>query len=471
MPMSPRSPFGSTLRVRNGVPSNVPFLMTRSVPPCSHTNMRPSGACAIAVALFSEPPQWSTRLKPCGRSRPPPKLTSALAQADTLPAASRARARTTGCPEASVFVSKLVLYGAVVAGAPTGTPSTWKSTLCTPTLSLAFADSVIVPSRPDARLAGAVSAMVGGWVSPTGSLMFTVCALEVVVAPLLSVARAVSVCAPDVAGVHEMLYGLDASSPIFVAPSKNSTLAIVPSLSEAVALSVIGVPRVPVAGADSATLGGWFTTGPMSVKFAVYVVLAAGVEMVWVAAPPSLQLAKRYLRPLKFWSGAPRSRSMPTTPVIVVGAVTGWPSSVSCRPAGWVASVKFAFCGSRSRVTSVIAPWLSVARRWNRYQMLGDVSPRTGIVTVPLPPAVSGWNGCVWVSWWSSAHQVSRLAGTLPSSGSVALPLKLMVWPARKVWPDAGLLIVATGGWFAGPLLPISQCLPTPNAGSLPKYV
>ena len=77
---------------------------------------------------------------------------------------------------------------------------------------------------------------------------------------------------------------------------------------------------------------------------------------------------------------------MPTTPVKVVGAVTGCPSSVSASPAGWVASVNCTLRGSMSRVTSVESPALSVARRWKRYQMLSEVSLRVGIVTVPLPP-------------------------------------------------------------------------------------
>src|SRR5258707_390558 len=49
MPSSPRSPDESTVRVVNGVGSNVPFWMTRAAPPCSVTKTRPSGATASAV--------------------------------------------------------------------------------------------------------------------------------------------------------------------------------------------------------------------------------------------------------------------------------------------------------------------------------------------------------------------------------------------------------------------------------------
>ena len=40
-----------TVTVRNGVGSSAPFLITRSRPPCSQTNRRPSGANCIAVGL------------------------------------------------------------------------------------------------------------------------------------------------------------------------------------------------------------------------------------------------------------------------------------------------------------------------------------------------------------------------------------------------------------------------------------
>jgi hypothetical protein len=43
----------STVTVTNGVGRSPPFLITRSVPPCSQTKIRPSGASAIAVGFVN----------------------------------------------------------------------------------------------------------------------------------------------------------------------------------------------------------------------------------------------------------------------------------------------------------------------------------------------------------------------------------------------------------------------------------
>ena len=99
---------------------------------------------------------------------------------------------------------------------------------------------------------------------------------------------------------------------------------------------------------------------------------------------------------------------------------------------------------------------------------------RVGIVTVPLPPVVSGWKGWVCVSWWNSAHQVRRVAGSAPSSGSVAEPLNVSVSPAWKVVPSAGLAMRAAGGWLTpagGWLTPpdISPDEPPPHAANSAK--
>src|SRR5688572_27393725 len=84
--------------------------------------------------------------------------------------------------------------------------------------------------------------------------------------------------------------------------------------------------------------------------------------------------------------------------------------------------------------------------------MLSDVSPRKGMVALPLAPVVGCTNGCVCVSWCRSAHHVSWLFASAPSSASVALPAKLSVSPARKVAPAAGRVIVATGAALLGAL-------------------
>lgn len=102
--------------------------------------------------------------------------------------------------------------------------------------------------------------------------MVTVTAALVVAMPQRSVARAVTVCAPAEDGVQLTEYGALASAlPIVVVPTRNTTLAMLPSLSDAVAVSVIGVPTLPLllwAGAERATEGA-LLAGPVSVKVAV----------------------------------------------------------------------------------------------------------------------------------------------------------------------------------------------------------
>ena len=117
-----------------------------------------------------------------------------------------------------------------------------------------------------------MKATVGGCVSPVAALIVTVTAALVAALPQLSVARAVSVCVPAADGVQFTEYGALASAlPMAVAPSKNTTLAMLPSLSDAVAVRVIGVPTVPLlllAGAMSATEGA-LLAGSLSTNVAV----------------------------------------------------------------------------------------------------------------------------------------------------------------------------------------------------------
>ena len=100
--------------------------------------------------------------------------------------------------------------------------------------------------RPLANDAGSVMLTVGGCVSPVAGLIVTETAALVTTIPQLSVARAVRVCVPAGAGVQLTEYGaLVSAAPIAVLPSKNCTLVTMPSLSPALAISVIGVPTVP----------------------------------------------------------------------------------------------------------------------------------------------------------------------------------------------------------------------------------
>src|SRR5215468_10718350 len=82
-------------------------------------------------------------------------------------------------------------------------------------------------------------------------------------------------------------------------------------------------------------------------------------------------------------------------------------------------------------------------------------------VKVPLlMPLVGGTYGWAWVSCCRSTCQVKALAGMTPSSGSVALPTKPMIWffsqPMLDAVPlrSAGSRIVGTGSWL---LLTVSR--------------
>ena len=99
--------------------------------------------------------------------------------------------------------------------------------------------------------------------------------------------------------------------------------------------------------------------------------------------------------PPEVWGeGAPRLRMMLTTPMTSCGAISGWPSRVTCSPFGLVESVIVDVSGITSRTFSFVKPAGSTTSRWIRYQTLGDVSPITGITNdPPVDPLVGGTNG------------------------------------------------------------------------------
>lgn len=84
-----------------------------------------------------------------------------------------------------------------------------------------------------------------------------------------------------------------------------------------------------------------------------------------------------------------------TTPSTLCGDVIGCPSSVICRPAGFVFNVIVEVSGSTSTYVSVVRPPESTAERWIRNQTFGDVSPSTGTVkeppVIPLVGGMKGW--------------------------------------------------------------------------------
>ena len=139
---------------------------------------------------------------------------------------------------------------------PTLAPSTCNCTLATPTLSDAVAFTVTVPLTV-ALFEGEVIETVGGVVSELSTATFT---LALVVAfPAASFATAVNVWLPfeTDAVLHEKLYGeLVSADPTFVPSTFNCTLAT-PTLSEAVAFTVIVPLTVALlAGEVIETVGG-----------------------------------------------------------------------------------------------------------------------------------------------------------------------------------------------------------------------
>jgi hypothetical protein len=79
-------------------------------------------------------------------------------------------------------------------------------------------------------------------------------------------------------------------------------------------------------------------------------------------------------------------------------------------------------------------------------------------------PEVSAMPGCVCVSWWNTIDQVKALAGNVPSSVSVAVPAKFSVEPPVYVEPEAGIVIVATGGLLVVTVRTASLLVAEPSA-------
>jgi hypothetical protein len=145
-----------------------------------------------------------------------------------------------------------------VSRLPTFALSSWNCTLATPTLSEAFAETVVVPDSV-APFAGAEIETVGGVVSAGVLLTVTVTAALVAEFPAASLATARSVCEPllTVVVFHEYVYGATVSRlPRFAPSSWHCTLAT-PTLSEALAETVVVPDTVaPLVGAVSDTVGG-----------------------------------------------------------------------------------------------------------------------------------------------------------------------------------------------------------------------
>src|SRR5262249_36101899 len=119
-------------------------------------------------------------------------VTVTLTPADVvwLPAASRARADSVCVPLATLVEFQAIWYGEVVASEPAAAPSTRNWTPTTPTLSLAFADTVTAVPLTLAPAAGAVIDTVG---AVTSFDTVTLTGADVVRLPAPSRARAASV--------------------------------------------------------------------------------------------------------------------------------------------------------------------------------------------------------------------------------------------------------------------------------------
>src|SRR5436305_14170024 len=110
--------------------------------------------------------------------------------------------------------------------------------------------------------------------------------------------------------------------------------------------------------------------------------------MVCEAAPPSDHERKVYVvPPTVCGETTPTVRGWPTTPVMVVPAATGPPSSISCSPAGLLASVNRAVLGWTSTKLLPAAPFESATVKMMRYHTRGDVSAKSGANDPPVTPA------------------------------------------------------------------------------------
>ena len=93
-------------------------------------------------------------------------LTVTGAEVCVFPEVSRARAVSTCVPDVAVVVSQVTAYGAAVSSAPRFAPSSRNCTPATARLSVAVAVTLTAVPSTVAPFAGAVTATVGGVVSP-----------------------------------------------------------------------------------------------------------------------------------------------------------------------------------------------------------------------------------------------------------------------------------------------------------------
>src|SRR5882672_6841923 len=279
-------------------------------------------------------------------------ITVTAAEVVRFPAASRATAVRVCWPLLDPVVLTEIAYGAVVSSAPRAVPSEKNCTPATPTLSEALADTAIVPETV-APLAGAVMLTAGGVVSGGGPLdTITVTAAEVVRFPAASRATAVRVCWPllDPVVLTEIAYGAVVSSAPRAVPSEKNCTPATPTLSEALADTVMVPDTVaPLAGAVRLTAGGVVSGGG-----ALFTVTVTEAEVVRLPAA-SRATALKVCAPL------------PTLPVfhetengaLVSSAPSATPSLKNCTPATPTLSEAFA---DTVMVPDTVAPFAGAVR-------------------------------------------------------------------------------------------------------------
>src|SRR5262245_6844810 len=171
--------------------------------------------------------------------------------------------------------------------------------------------------------------------------------------------------------------------------------------------------------------------------------------MLCTGAPPSDHRSNTQIFPLaRCCVGAVSLRLMLTTLPTDSGVVCGWSSSSSSRPGGFVWIVIVEVRGWMSRYDVWDRPTESVTVRYIRYQTLIEVSPVVGMVNVlDVKPLVAAINEWVCVLWCRSIHQVNALAGSVPSSWSVAVPVYVKTSPALYIVTYGGEVMVYEGVW------------------------
>src|ERR687884_1463398 len=140
----------------------------------------------------------------------------------------------------------------------------------------------------------------------------------------------------------------------------------------------------------------------------------------------------------------------PITACFVSGAAPAISSIPTFAPVGLEATVIVMTFGSTRTLVVAVAPVESVAVSWTSIQHGYSWS---GALNVPLATPLNVWTMCVWQfvgvkQWCRIIVQLSREAGSVPSSLSVALPEKLIGSPTFHVSVDGGVLIMGTGAWF-----------------------